>query len=89
MYRLMVLLVVLAMFSAASVILIRNQSRSIFIQAQAEQKSRDDLNIEWNKLLTERSTWSVYRVEKKAREDVGLVKPNQEQVNYIWLDELK
>ena len=46
--------------SSMTLIYVRHLNRTVFVQDQAIFSQRDELNIEWRKLLTELATWSVF-----------------------------
>ena len=70
--------------SSMTLIYIRHLNRTVFVQEQAISSHRDELNIEWRKLLTELATWSVLRVENKARKELDLKIPTIEQTQFVW-----
>jgi cell division protein FtsL len=48
---------------------------------QEARHYRDELNIEWRKLILEESTWSVHDlVERNARRKLGMIVPKPDQV---------
>lgn len=70
--------------SSMTLIYVRHLNRTVFVQDQAIFSQRDELNIEWRKLLTELATWSVLRIEKKARRELELIVPTLEQTQFVW-----
>jgi cell division protein FtsL len=81
------LLVVLILLSAITIIESRHQSRVAFAHLQSLKTERDELNIEWGKLLLEEGAWSQHhRVETiaHARLDMGLP-----AVNEVWVLDLR
>ncbi len=73
--------------SALTVIYVRHLNRMVFVQQQAVHQQRDELNIEWSKLLLEQATWSVLRIENKARKELELKVPTLEQTQFVWTGE--
>lgn len=73
--------------SSMTLIYVRHLNRTVFVQEQAISSHRDELNIEWRKLLTELATWSVLRIENKARRELDLKVPTIEQTQFVWTDE--
>ena len=62
--------------SAVAAVDARHQARQRFIELQALNRARDELNIEWRQLQIERSTWAAHaRVEQLAREKLSMVVP--------------
>jgi len=77
-------LVILILVSALSVITLRQQNRMTFAQLQTLERERDNLNIEWGRLLLEQGAWSQHqRVEKIARTRLGMQIPESNQVQFI------
>jgi cell division protein FtsL len=62
--------------SAVAAVDARHQARQLFIELQALNRARDELNIEWRQLQIERSTWAAHaRVEQLAREKLEMAVP--------------
>ena len=79
------LIVVLALVATAlGVIWSRHQSRKVFVELQALEYERDELNVEWGRLQLEQATWAEGgRVEQLARGELGLVAKGPGQVMVI------
>lgn len=76
-----VLLTIAVVITAITVIELRHRNRLMFAGLQALQQERDELNIEWGKLLLEEGAWSQYnRVETIARNRLGMSLPGPDQV---------
>lgn len=76
-----VVLAVLVMVSALSVVYVKYESRKLFIQLQALQSRRDQMNVEWGRLQLEQSTWATHsRIERVARDRLGMVTPSPDSV---------
>lgn len=73
--------------SSLTLVYVRHLNRIIFVQEQAISLQRDELNIEWRKLLTELATWSVLRIENKARKELELIVPTVDQTQFVWIGE--
>ena len=70
------LLVMLVMVTAMAVVMLRHQSRLLFVEYQSLQTERDSLNVEWGKLLLEEGAWSEHRrVETLARDRLHMATP--------------
>jgi cell division protein FtsL len=81
------ILVVLILLSAIAVIQSRHQSRVAFAHLQMLKQARDDLNIEWSKLLLEEGAWSQHhRIEAIAHAKLGMALPG---VNDVWVLDLR
>ena len=78
---LLLFLLGLVLVSALGVVYVKHQNRKLFIELQALQKNRDELNIEWGKLLLELSTLATpTRVEHIARDKLGMKPPSPEKI---------
>ncbi|MEK7323341.1 MAG: cell division protein FtsL [Pseudomonadota bacterium] len=74
-------LLVCVLISAVGVVYAKHQSRKLFVELQALQKGRDDLDIEWGQLQLEQSTWATHgRVEGIAGAKLGMEIPEPNQV---------
>lgn len=68
---------VFAFASALGVLYTQHLSRSLVAQLQQGHDRRDELNIEWSRLLLEHSTWAAHgRIERLAREQLGMHTPS-------------
>ena len=83
MNRALLFLGLILLLSSLTVIYVRHLNRSVFVQQQAVHHQRDELNIEWSKLLLEQATWSVLRIENKARKELELKVPTLEQTQFV------
>jgi len=76
------LLGVLVLAQSLGVICIKQTKRSLHSQLQRLYATRDKLQVEWSQLLLEKGTWiAAVRIERVAREQLGMVVP--EKVNVI------
>ncbi len=67
--------------SALGVVYSKYQTRKLFVELQTLEKIRDEMNVEWGQLRLEESTWGTHgRVERIARERLGMVMPPVEAV---------
>ena len=79
-----VLLVAAVVGSAVAAADARHQARQRFIELQALNRARDELNIEWRQLQIERSTWATHaRVEQLAREKLDMDVPSPADVEIV------
>jgi cell division protein FtsL len=66
---------------AVGVIYSRQTRRLLHAKLQSLYALRDELQVEWSKLLLEQGTWqSDARVEKIAREQLGMITPDKTNV---------
>lgn len=70
--------------SSIAVVELRHNSRILFAELQALQTERDELNIEWGKLLLEEGAWAQHRrVEATARARLHMDVPGSERIVVI------
>ena len=75
------LLGVAVFLSALAVIDARHQNRILFEQLQQERMQRDQLNIDWGRLLLEQSTWSTHAyIEQSATQKLGMSTPANPEI---------
>lgn len=75
------LLGVAVFLSAIALIDSRQQNRAEFEALQQAVAERDQLNIEWGRLLLEQSTWSTHAyIEQSATQKLGMNMPGASQV---------
>ena len=78
------MLIVVCLVSAFSVVWIRYENRVLSPQLHARYALRDDMNIEWRKLLAERSTLSRHDQMKNWANKVGKMSmPSEDVVVYL------
>ena len=81
MARLNLLLILIALACALSAVSANHKARKLFTELEAAQKRMRDLDVEWGQLQLEQSTWAAHvRVEKAAREKLGMKPPAPGQV---------
>jgi cell division protein FtsL len=79
-----VVLLVLILLSAFATIYSTHACRALYTQLQVLESSQWYLQEDYGRLLLEQSTWaSHYRVEKVARDDLGMGAPNLAQYKVI------
>ena len=62
--------------SAIETVVARHQARKLFVEIQALEKTRDELNEEWSRLLLEQSTWATdVRIETIAKTRLEMKAP--------------
>ena len=64
----LLLLLAAAMASAFAVVVVRHENRIAFNQLQRQEEIRDELQVQWGRLMLERATW---RVENSVAEEAG------------------
>ncbi len=67
--------------SGLQVVISRHEARKLFIEIQALEQTRDELNEEWTRLLLEQSTWATdMRIEEMARTELAMHPPGTDTV---------
>lgn len=80
-------LILLTFLSAISVVYVTNYQRQLFVSLQKLMQQRDDMNIEWRKLLLEENTISTSsQVEVKANKELNMKVPSAKDIIFIKLD---
>ena len=81
MLRLNLFLLVLAVVCALSVVTSQHKARRLFQALESEQERADQLDIEFDQLQIELSTWATSpRIEKIAREKIKMRTPEPAKV---------
>ena len=79
-----VVLMMTLIFSSFALIYSIHLSRKLFNELQELQKHRDQLQIDWGRLLLEQSTWGAYsRIEQIARSQLGMKAPDTKDIVLI------
>lgn len=74
----------LVVISALALVYIRHTNRSLHINLQKIQMSRDELHVAWTQLRLEQGTLgSDVRVERIARDQLGMVSPNPKEIMVV------
>jgi cell division protein FtsL len=85
-WLLLSVLMVLALGSGVAVVYTKYENRKLFMELQSFYKARDQLDDEWGRLLLEQSTLVRQgRVERLARERLGMVMPGSTEVVIVNL----
>ncbi|MBP6513561.1 MAG: cell division protein FtsL [Steroidobacteraceae bacterium] len=70
--------------SAASVVYVRHQARTLFVELEQLSAERDRLNIEWSQLQLEQSSWSNPGfVEQVANDRLRMTLPKPTEVKIV------
>ena len=78
------LLFVAVLATAIGLVYSKHQTRKLFVELQQLNKEVVSLNTEWGQLQLEQSAWSDHgRIERIARERLGMVNPDATQVAFI------
>jgi len=77
----LLLLAVAVFVSALGVVYSIHQSRKLFVQLQALQGQRDEMDVEWGRLQLEQSTWATdARIEDLASRKLDMIIPSPNAV---------
>ena len=80
----LLVLVVAVMSSAIGVINAKHQTRTAFVELQALQKLRDDMQVNWGRLQLEQAAWSTHgRVEQIASSRLDMIMPTENSIRII------
>jgi len=81
---LLILLGAAVFFSAIKVVIARHETRKLFVEIQAQEKQRDNLNEEWGRLQLEQSTWATdARIESVSKTQLHMIEPETRAVMLI------
>lgn len=78
---LLLLLVVAVLASAIGVVMLRHESRQLFVALQEADSARDAARVEWSRLQLEQA-WlaDAGRVERQAREQLEMESPDDVRI---------
>ena len=81
----------LAVFaSAVGAVYARHEARKLFVELQALERTRDELNLEWGRLRIEQGMLATHaRVERLASEKLGMHIPAATDVTIVREDNAK
>ena len=72
------------MSSAIGVINAKHQARTAFVELQALQKLRDDMQMNWGRLQLEQAAWSTHsRIEQIASSRLDMILPPENAIKII------
>ena len=81
---LLILLGAAVFLSAIEVVIARHETRKLFVEIQAQEKQRDNLNEEWGRLQLEQSTWATdARIESVSKTELHMIEPETSAVMLI------
>jgi cell division protein FtsL len=70
--------------SAAGVVYVKHQARTLFVELEKLSSNRDQLNIEWGRLQLEQSAWSAHGfVEQVASRQLHMTLPSATEVKIV------
>ena len=78
------ILIILVMSTAIASVYLRHEGRTTFMQLQQAEAERDELATDWGRLQLEYATLAEgNRVERVARDELGLTEAHSNQVMVI------
>jgi cell division protein FtsL len=79
-----VLLLVAVIISAVGVAYSNHVNRDLFVELQARQQERDELELEWGRLQLEQSTIAdIAAIDHDARTRLRMAVPDHDDVIYL------
>ncbi len=70
--------------SAAAVVYVKHEARTLFVELEHLSGERDRLNIEWGRLQLEQSAWSAHGfVEQVANRQLHMTLPSATEVKIV------
>ena len=73
-----------ALGSAAGAIYCKHRARQMFVELEALNARRDNLEIEWGQLQLEQSAWSTHAfVERVASAKLHMAMPHPKQIEIV------
>lgn len=86
MVKLNLLLLIFAIASAMSVVTSQHKARKLFVDLQQEEKLAKQMEVEWDQLQLEQSTWAMHaRIEKIAASHLQMHVPNPAKIQTVPL----
>ena len=77
-------LFIAVLVTAIGLVYSKHLTRKLFVELQQLRKEVVSLDTEWGRLQLEQSAWSDHgRIERIARERLGMVIPEAEQMSFI------
>jgi len=78
------LLWVAALASAAGAVYCKHRARALFVELEALNARRDNLEIEWGQLQLEQSAWSTHAfVERVANAKLHMALPPPKEIEIV------
>lgn len=84
MFRVNMLLLLIAVACALGVVTAQDRTRKLFTELQREKERGQAMEVEWGQLQLEQSTWAApARVEKVAMQKLQMHLPRPEKPGYV------
>jgi cell division protein FtsL len=82
--RVNLVLLALVVAAALSLVTARHRAREVFVALEHAQSAARAYDVDYGKLLLEQSTWGMpARVEKIAREQLGMQLPDASRIEVV------
>ena len=79
--------VVLLVLSALLIVMVKHESRKLFVELQALERTRDELNVNWGQLKIESGYLSSHdRVRRVAETRLGMDRPDPGRMAIVNLE---
>ncbi len=86
MTRLNLILLVLLVACSLSVVTAQHRARKVFMELTQERDTATTLDVEFDRLRLEQRTWAMHsRIEKIARQDLGMQAPQADRTRVLSL----
>lgn len=87
MTRLNLILLVLLVACSLAVVTAQHRARKVFMELAQEQDTAAALDVEFDRLRLEQRTWAMHsRIEKVARQNLGMQAPQADRTRVLSLD---
>ncbi len=84
--RTSVWLITLILAGAFFVVVTRHENRLAFIHLQEQEEFRDQLQIEWGRLMLEKATWAIeHNIADDVGNRLGMAPPPPEKIVTVQL----
>lgn len=84
MFRLNLILLLIAIICALSVVTTQHKGRKLFIELEKEKKIEKQFNVEWGRLQLEQATWAAHsRVETVASSRLEMIQPDNKRKRVV------
>ena len=79
--------VFLVVLSALAVVVVKHESRKLFVELQTLERKRDELNVHWSRLKLEGGYWASHdRVRLQAETRLGMDRPAPERIVIVDIE---
>lgn len=87
MFKLNIVLILIAVACALSVVTSQHKARKLFVVLENEKEIAQQLDVEWGRLQLEQSTLGVHgRIEQIAKERLNMKLPPDSRVQIVSID---